>query len=62
MRITIYGNDCGLIEIREIRYNHYSKKDTTVYYEHYYENKVALFEGHLSLDQIVEKLIEIVKE
>lgn len=62
MKIAIYGNDCGLIEIKEIHYNHYSRKDTMVYYDYYYENKMVLFEGWLSLDQIVEKLIEIVKD
>ena len=62
MRIGTYGNDCGLIEIKEIRYCHYSRKETMVYYDYYYENKMVVFEGWLSLDQIVEKLIEIVKD
>lgn len=64
MKIGIYSNDCGPFEIKEIRYYHYSRKETMVYYDYdyYYENKMVVFEGWLSLDQIVEKLIEIVKE
>lgn len=62
MKIELYTKNEGLIEINEIHYFNYSKKETMVYYDYYYDKKSILFEGWLSLEQICEKLVEKLKD
>ena len=63
MEIT-FSNGKDYITINEIRYSNYGQFDTfdtMVYYDNYGEEKSILFNGCLSLDEIIIQLDNLFK-
>mgnify|MGYP003300503358 CR=1 FL=1 len=60
MKIEIHTKN-ELIEIEKISYINYSGKQTMVYYDYYYEKKTLLLDGWLSLEQICDKLLDVLE-
>lgn len=60
MKIEIHTKD-EFIEIEKISYINYSKKETMVYYDDYFVKKTLLLDGWLSLEQICDKLLNVLE-
>ena len=60
MKIEIHTKG-EFIEIEKISYINYSKKETMVYYDDYFVKKTLLLDGWLSLEQICDKLLNVLE-
>lgn len=60
MKIEIHTKD-EFIEVEKISYINYSKKETMVYYDDYFVKKTLLLDGWLSLEQICDKLLNVLE-
>ena len=60
MKIELHTKD-EFVEIEKISYINYSKKETMVYYDDYFVKKTLLLDGWLSLEQICDKLLNVLE-
>ena len=60
MKIEIHTKD-EFIEVEKISYINYSGKQTMVYYDDYFVKKTLLLDGWLSLEQICDKLLNVLE-
>ena len=60
MKIEIHTKK-EFIEVEKISYINYSKKETMVYYDDYFVKKTLLLDGWLSLEQIYDKLLNVLE-
>lgn len=62
MKIYIYDNCGNQYEIKSIEYTQFNGKDTFVDYARSNNTYTARFEGWLSLQQILDKLKQVIDE